>query len=318
MLNRSVLLRIAIGLVVVAIYGMLIQRNMSEETRRSLELKDNVATADRVGATITVLSVDPVARRFNARIRLQPLGNIATDARTPRVPLKFFMNSAEGQQEFDFAQGRGMTRIEATFPLEGDINRYPFDRYESEILLLMTSPQAGKPKTAPALQDDTPDGPELGVLGLAASAQRSGSPVDLSISLSASTPEMKYTGELVRREDLHAARILLHLRRPDNLISTSVTVMIMMMGIACSVLVMAVTAMTTSQKYNFLPLSLCITLMFSLPAMRNMQPGVPPVGVLGDYLSFIWAELSVAGAAILMAWKWALPSEPESRQEPKS
>jgi len=36
--------------------------------------------------------------------------------------------------------------------------------------------------------------------------------------------------------------------------------------------------------------SLSISLIFGLPALRNTQPGVPPLGVISDYVSFIRAE----------------------------
>jgi hypothetical protein len=59
---------------------------------------------------------------------------------------------------------------------------------------------------------------------------------------------------------------------------------------------------------TYLPLSLAISLIFGLPALRNIQPYVPPVGALGDYLSFIWAELFVATAAIITIWScWHAP-----------
>jgi hypothetical protein len=67
---------------------------------------------------------------------------------------------------------------------------------------------------------------------------------------------------------------------------------------------MVITAITSAESFEVIPLPLAITLIFGLPALRNIQPNVPPVGVLGDYFSFIWAELFVAAAAIMMAVTW--------------
>jgi hypothetical protein len=55
---------------------------------------------------------------------------------------------------------------------------------------------------------------------------------------------------------------------------------------------------------DLLPLSLSITLIFGLPALRNAQPDVPPLGALGNYFSFIWAELIVAASAVITIWIW--------------
>jgi hypothetical protein len=81
-----------------------------------------------------------------------------------------------------------------------------------------------------------------------------------------------------------------------------------MMGLALSVVAMVVHSIMSSEKSDLLPLSLSITLIFGLPALRNIQPGVPTVGVLGDYFSFIWAELFVAASAIIMMCTWLLRS----------
>jgi hypothetical protein len=65
--------------------------------------------------------------------------------------------------------------------------------------------------------------------------------------------------------------------------------------------------MTASpDEINLVPLSLCVALIFALPAMRNVQPGVPGVGVLGDYISFIWSEFIVSISAIALAWTWII------------
>jgi hypothetical protein len=67
---------------------------------------------------------------------------------------------------------------------------------------------------------------------------------------------------------------------------------------------MAVRVTARDRKLDLLPLSLSITLIFGLPALRNAQPGVPPLGALSDYVSFIWAENVVAVSAIVIMWTW--------------
>jgi hypothetical protein len=43
-----------------------------------------------------------------------------------------------------------------------------------------------------------------------------------------------------------------------------------------------------------------VGLLFAFPAIRNALPGVPPVGVLNDYLAFLWAEGLVALSLVAM------------------
>jgi hypothetical protein len=58
------------------------------------------------------------------------------------------------------------------------------------------------------------------------------------------------------------------------------------------------------QESSLVPLSLSVALIFGLPALRNAQPGVPPIGAFCDFISFIWAELIVAVSGLMFAWRW--------------
>jgi hypothetical protein len=44
---------------------------------------------------------------------------------------------------------------------------------------------------------------------------------------------------------------------------------------------------------------------FALPVLRNAMPGSPPLGVSADMWVFLWTELAVVFALVLMVFKWA-------------
>jgi len=98
----------------------------------------------------------------------------------------------------------------------------------------------------------------------------------------------------------------LKLSRARSVIVVSIIVMTMMMFLAISVLAMTLHATRADAESVLSPLSVAIALMFGLPALRNAQPGIPTLGVLGDYVSFLWAEIIVAGSAVLTMWIWLL------------
>ena len=98
----------------------------------------------------------------------------------------------------------------------------------------------------------------------------------------------------------------LALRRADQVIAVSVLTMALMLGLALSILLMSLRALMSEKRMELLPLSLCVSLLFGLPALRNAQPAVPPLGVLSDYISFIWAEMLVAVSAIMVIWTWLI------------
>jgi hypothetical protein len=131
-------------------------------------------------------------------------------------------------------------------------------------------------------------------------------PLPIASSLSASIPRLKFEGEQMESPEQRMEGFDLHVRRADNVIVVSVIVMVLMMALALSVLLMGIHALTSGEDIDLVPLSLAITLLFGLPALRDVQPGVPPLGAFGDYLSFIWAEVIVAVSAIITIWAWLL------------
>jgi hypothetical protein len=80
----------------------------------------------------------------------------------------------------------------------------------------------------------------------------------------------------------------------------------MMIGLAISVLAMVLHVRTASGEWDLVPLSLSLSLILGLPALRNVQPGVPSVGAFSDNVIFIWAELIVAVSAVVTVWHWLL------------
>jgi hypothetical protein len=90
-------------------------------------------------------------------------------------------------------------------------------------------------------------------------------------------------------------------------IAVLLIVMLMTTALSMSLLAMAIRA-KAAEKTVLLPLSVSITLIFGLPALRNIQPGVPPVAAIVDYVTFIWAELIVASSAVISISTWLLRS----------
>ena len=104
MRKKRIWLGIVIALAFLAVYITGLVANIGERKRRSLELKDEVAVADRVLVSITVIKVDPAARQLTARLRFRPVGNLAHDSVSPNVKQKFYVNNSPGQQAFEFPE----------------------------------------------------------------------------------------------------------------------------------------------------------------------------------------------------------------------
>ena len=136
MMSHSTRTHIGLIALVVVIYSAVLSYNRKEATRRSLDLKEAPIAGDSVDISMRNISLDPARLEMAVRMSFHLNGKIAKDPVTPAVDLKFFLNAIDGPQQIEFPRGRRMNSIEAVFPLDGNLNRYPFDRYESSIRLL--------------------------------------------------------------------------------------------------------------------------------------------------------------------------------------
>lgn len=303
--------RTLVVLSILVLYSAILIRNLSEGTRRSLQLRDDTDSTDHVVVSVLVTEVDPSTQELTAQISLRPQGALAQDAVTPALDLRLLTNNVRSQQEFDFPKGKRMNRIEAVFPLNGDLNRYPLDHYRTTLWLLMTTPAgraqpqaAGPPENSEVHENSGEEAPRGDHLAVGATALQQSTTVPLTIAMTASTPGIKFEGSVSRESSLKVAGIELKIRRADNVIAVSVVLMTLMGGLAMSLLGMVLKATTHGPKVDLVPLSISISLIFGLPALRNVQPGVPPVGAFGDYVCFIWAEIIVGLSAIIIIWTW--------------
>jgi hypothetical protein len=306
---------------VLAFYAAVLFRGMTESTRRSLQLTDQTDAADRVFISILVTNASPTTQELTAQLGFRVAGSAAKDDVTPAVDLKLLVNNFRGQQEFNFPKGKRMNRIEVTFPLDGDLNKYPLDHYHTTMWLLMTTPTRNVQPQPSKTPESTPEiTPEIThhVDELAVSSvelQRS-APVALSASISASIPGIRFRGNVSRGNTQEPTAIDLSFTRANSVIAVSVIVNLMMIALSLSLLAMVLRATTEGGKRDLLPLSVSISLIFGLPALRNVQPAVPPVGAFVDYVNFIWDELIVAASAVIIVWTWLLRSRTESDTNP--
>jgi hypothetical protein len=298
-------------------YGFILLRNWGESERRSLRIQAGPGPVDHVSISILVLDVDPQASRMTARIGFRLAGSLARDEVTPAADLKLFLNNMEGPQEVDFPQGRRMNPIVAVFPLDGDVNRYPLDRHATSIRMLMTRPSSQPPlQPATSNQNINAPGNPSDTLAVGALALQGSETVTISPALSASIPGLKFEGNLVAARGEGPTSVELRIARADQVIAISFVVMLLMFFLALSLFLMALRAVTSEDVPTLMPLSLAVTLLFGLPALREVQPGVPPVGGFWDYVVFLWAEMMVALSAIFVMWAWlrSTPAKPKASQ----
>ena len=326
---RTILTVIALSL----LYLLAIWRAFSEAERRSVSLEVAPQGADHLIMDVSVARVDLLRSELTTRISFRLAGQLSQDEVTPATDLQLTLNTVHGQQEFDFPKGERINAIEAVFPLKGEVNFYPFDHHTGVLWLFVTIPEKAKSGSKPNIvqkgpakphdlsspeeqPDNVPDelaeSPGLPV-GTSALEQRV--KADTRTIFAASIPGLTFRDSkaLQSAQSLKGLTgIEVDLKRSWNVIFISVTSMLMMAALAVGLVAMVIRVVNSGRRMAAFQLPMAVSLIFGLPALRNIQPGIPPIGTFGDSVAFTWAEVAAAGSAIALVIHWLLNSTSSS------
>jgi hypothetical protein len=307
-LNKAIRILFVIG--IMAIYLTVLWLGFTEESRRSLTIvKSSASSGDFVTINVQVTSVNTSQGLIYERIRIIPMGRFARDKATPATDLKLLINSASGKQVVIFSKGEHIVPIEVTSLLSGNQNRYPFDRYSTDIDILVTAPVKKKVQPPPEQKLDGTVDPLTTSLLVGTSDLDRSETVPINENFTAAFAGIKFNGTVTEDDTYKLMHTTIEMRRANNVITVSLMVMTVMFVLAISIMGMVLNVTASPGEVNLVPLSLCVALIFGLPALRNVQPNVPGMGVLSDYISFIWAEFLVSISAIALAWIWIIRSK---------
>ncbi len=313
---------IAISVVsaIVVIYASSIWLSLTEAERRAVRLDIPPASADYLKIDISVVHVDLLRSDMTTRISFHLVGRLAQDEITPATDLKLVLNTIHGPQEFDFRKGQRINPIEAVFPLEGDASLYPFDHYKGVLWLFATIP--GKQPTAPGPTSNAsfniiPDEIE-GSIGLPVSTSALGEQVqaDTKTTFSALIPGLTFreSRSILSAQTLKGLTgIEVNLRRSPNVIFISAVTMLMMAGLSIGLVFVVLSVVSGRRDVSGLQITMATSLIFGLPALRNIQPGIPPPGTFGDSIVFTWAEMAAAASGVTLMIGWLINRNSERK-----
>lgn len=305
-----------------AVYLFGLWMNFTEEGRRTLALEIPPAGADYLQMDVNVTHVDLLRSEMTTRITFHLAGKLAQDsnALTPATDLQLVVNTISGQQQFDFAKGQRVSPIEAVLPLEGNVNLYPFDRHMGVLWLYVTIPgvqqAASKPPTEATkniVPQELTDSPSLPV---STSVLERRVQADTRTMFTASIPGLTFQGSrsVQSAEALKGLTgIELKLKRSQNVVAISIITMLMMAALSVGLLSMVLKIVGRSRNMADFLYPMSVALIFGLPALRNIQPDIPPPGTFGDSIVFTWAELSAAISAVGLMANWLFRRQSVSR-----
>jgi hypothetical protein len=325
---------IGVGLLAAFVVAMLLVLNIyrQEGEKRSAAIsEEGEKDPDHIEAFVKLLTVDPVKGDATARVEFIPHGTFEKEGGALARNVKLYVNSATGKQEHDFPKDKRMNPVEVVINLyDGLATDYPFDHHSAFLELYFTTPAtaAAAPAQAstetPAAAPSSPSGeappapaatPATGETG----AQPAATPkkeegakagaeeeVPLAVDFYGSIPGMKIEAAKSPDSDDDYVGIDMKIGRSSTVIFFSLFITFLMWGATIVVVLLVLSVLLRGRKIEVGMFSFLSALLFALIAVRNSQPGVPPIGVFSDFISFFWAEVILALCLLTLVLTWLL------------
>jgi hypothetical protein len=170
----------------------------------------------------------------------------------------------------------GSTHL-VSLDMHGAIEAYPFDRYRSDIRISARD-FYGRAQPRPiSIRATVWEGIPGWVSGIRA------------------LPAAQANGALA---------IALTLRRPLPVVSFAIILYALMVVIAVCSLCIGSLVSAGVRKVESTIVGALVAMVFSTAVLRNVLPGVPPIGVTADLVIFLWAEVAVTAGLCLLVTAW--------------
>jgi Domain of unknown function (DUF4436) len=320
---------VGVGLLVAFVGAMLLVLNIyrQEGEKRSAAIsEEGEKDPDHIEAYVKLLTVDPVKGDATARLEFIPHGTFEKEGGALARNVKLYVNSATGKQEHDFAKDKRMNPVEVVINMyDGLVTDYPFDHHSAFLELYFTTPAAAPAQSSteapatPAANTSgeataapTPTPAETGTQPAATpkkeeDAKAGGEEeVPLAVDFYGSIPGMKIEAAKSDDSDDDYVGIDMKIGRSSTVVFFSLFITFLMWGATIVVVLLVLSVLLRGRKIEVGMFSFLSALIFALVAVRNSQPGVPPIGVFSDFIAFFWAEVILALCLLTLVFTWLL------------
>jgi hypothetical protein len=272
MSRKEVLIGIVVALVFIALYAVTLISYIQEGQTSAVPYQfGDEKEQNGILASAKVLSLDPVKGEMAVRVDLTPQGDLSDNGGYSATQnLTVFVNGATGQLERTFEKGKMISPFDVVVSLDGLVNDYPFDQYDTSLIVYVT---AKADKDAEAVE------------------------VPVLLSLTANIPGFQILAGENTESTPSAPVVDLKVSRSNTVVSVAIAGMIIMWAIGIGVIFLTLTFLLGTRKAE--AFAFYSGLLFGLFGLRNSLPGTPPIGTQSDYLAFMWVEAIVAVALVI-------------------
>lgn len=282
--GKEIVIGIFCVIVFAAAYYLTLTNFLKEGENPPTIIHDEAAQEkDFIRVGIQVINVDPVKGDMQARMNFVPNGDFTEDQITLSKEVTLYVNSVSGKNEHVFPKGKRMNPIDVTLELyDGLVTDYPFDKHTADLEMYMVTKE--KTDSGTTVEENVP--------------------VVKEIDFKANIHGFKI--EEVRNPGIATdyTEIEINIERTKPVLYFAIFIMILMWAIAIVCVFILLSVIVRNRKIEYSMFAFFATLLFALPALRGIQPFVPALGCLSDFIAFFWAEGIVAVCLFLMILTW--------------
>jgi len=284
--KKPMIVGIVLLLIFAGLYVFVLNAYRNEGANRAAELTADTAKAgeNRIDVTGRIVTADPLKGDVVVRLEFTPHGSFASgEGGMLSRDLDLYVSSATGKNVHEFKKGKRMNPVEAVVEIyEGEPMDYPFDSHAAELSFFF-EPSAGK--------GGEPTAPEA---------------IPMAVEMRGSVAGLRLDTELAKENTPDHAVIDISIQRATTAVFFSVFIMIAMWALVIGVLALVYRVFAGHRKIEISMFSFLGALLFAFPALRNSQPGTPPIGTMSDFLAFFWAEVIIALALLSVVLRWII------------
>lgn len=245
-----------------------------------------------VDGRLTVTGVDPVKGELTARLELECDESLLNDdGYTLNRDLSVNVNTVKGKQLELHKQGTRLAPIDVTLALfDGELMEYPYDVHKGELYLDVSYIEPGETK-----------GEEDEVF------------VPVGMKFETSVPGYIFyvreatPAKLKKTSGFESGAI--DIERSATVKGFSLFTIGLIWCIAVTILVLTLAVSLRGRTFEFGMMTFFAAMLFAFPAIRNLQPMVPPIGAWPDFVAVFWAQGIAGGCIVIMLGVWLFRSE---------
>ncbi|KAL2911785.1 hypothetical protein HK105_208718 [Polyrhizophydium stewartii] len=228
-----------------------------------------------------ISAIDASALSFRIHFTAVPVGSF--DAQGPLTRINSDARLVIAGKETAFKSGSVIPAFDVVVPIDdGGPNRYPFDSYSATFQMTLVKGVSGFNESIPMA---------MALVGAVQSWS-----IDILLIDIVDSVQVVFLNVIARRSWTTKLFSVLTLVPSPTL----KIIIVIMWALSLAVLSLAVTLWFRNRKVEPPTIAVTASLLFALPALRNSQPGAPPIGASVDVAGFMWNMVLVASACLLL------------------